>query len=120
MYLKIKGLIAKKNMSQKEVSNCLGIDSSQFSKIVTGKLQPTLSQVMDISSFFSVSMDWLCDMDILKGENNVVSEPEGFYGLNYKEMYDDSRYTIEVQKKYIIKLEEEIKGLTGNNKRNAG
>lgn len=46
---------------------------------------------------------------------NIVNEPEEHYGLDYKEMYLDAKYTIEVQKKYIESLELQL-----NNKRKAG
>ena len=55
-------------------------------------------------------------------KENVLREPEEEYGLkykemylNYKEMYLDAKYTIEVQKKYIESLEQQL-----NTKRKAG
>jgi len=47
--------------------------------------------------------------------HNMVNEPGESYGLDYKEMYLDAKYTIEVQKKYIESLELQL-----NNKRKAG
>ena len=48
------------------------------------------------------------------GKNIRLNESSKHYGIDYKEMYFDAKYTLEVQKKYILKLEEELKGL--NNK----
>ncbi|AMA48956.1 helix-turn-helix domain-containing protein [Flavobacterium covae] len=58
--LRIKELRTKKNISQKDFSALIGVDNSQFSKIEQGKLQPTLTQIMEISSKFEVSLDWIC------------------------------------------------------------
>ena len=82
--LRIKELINTKKLSQKDVAASLLIDSSQFSKIVNGKLQPTIVQLMEISSFFRVSIDWLCfgtgEVDYTKRDSsNSVSEPTGEY-----------------------------------------
>jgi transcriptional regulator with XRE-family HTH domain len=60
IYIRIKELREEKKLTQKVVSGLINIDSSQYSKIELGKLQPTLTQIMAISSFFEVSMDWLC------------------------------------------------------------
>lgn len=58
--LRIKELRTKKKLTIKSVSNDLKIDSSQFSKIEKGNLNPTLPQLMELSSFFNVSLDFLC------------------------------------------------------------
>lgn len=58
--LKIKELRKLKKLTQKELSSKLNMDDSQFSKIEQGKLQPTLNQLMELSSIFNVSLDELC------------------------------------------------------------
>lgn len=85
--LRIKELINTKKLSQKDVAASLLIDSSQFSKIVNGKLQPTIVQLMEISSFFKVSIDWLCfgtgEVDNAKGDSlSSVNEPKGGYSFD--------------------------------------
>lgn len=64
--LKIKELRKEKNISQKELSEKIGIDNSQLSKIEKGKMMPTLHQLMEISSIFNVSLDWLIGREELK------------------------------------------------------
>ena len=59
MLFKIKELRKGENLTQKEFSDKIGIDNSQLSKIEQGKLMPTLSQLLEISSVFGVSLDWL-------------------------------------------------------------
>jgi transcriptional regulator with XRE-family HTH domain len=71
--LRIKELRELKKLSQKAVSVMIKIDNSQLSKIEQGKLQPTLVQLMDISSTFNVSMDWLC---FGKVEETLVNSEE--------------------------------------------
>jgi transcriptional regulator with XRE-family HTH domain len=71
--LRIKELRELKKLSQKAVSVLIKIDNSQLSKIEQGKLQPTLAQLMDISSTFNVSMDWLC---FGKVEETLVNSEE--------------------------------------------
>lgn len=63
--------------------------------------------------FPDVSPEWLLtgkgDMLKSKVENqNVVNEPTENYGLDYKEMYLEAKYTIEIQKKYIKSLEHQL------------
>lgn len=56
---RIKVVRLAKKLSSKDFANKIGVDNSQFSKIEHGKLAPTLQQIMDISSIFGVSSDWL-------------------------------------------------------------
>lgn len=71
--LKIKELRKLKKLTQKEFSSIIKIDDSQFSKIEQGKLQPTLTQLMEISSNFNISLDELCFNKEL-----VLKEPNKF------------------------------------------
>lgn len=64
--LKIKELRKEKKISQKELSEKIGIDNSQLSKIEQGKMMPTLLQLMEISSIFNVSLDWLTGREEVK------------------------------------------------------
>lgn len=57
---RIKDLRIDKNITQKALSKAVSIDSSQYSKIELGKLKPTITQLMELSSFFKVSLDWIC------------------------------------------------------------
>lgn len=103
--LRIKELIIEKKLSQKELADVLLIDTSQFSKIVNGKLQPTLSQLMEISSFLKVSLDWLC-----YGKVDVVIQGH----TNYKELADSRLETIDLLKEKVARLNNEVMELTEN------
>lgn len=100
--LRIKELINLKKLSQKDLASILMIDTSQFSKIVNGKLQPTLSQLMELSSFLKVSLDWLCF-----GQAEEIS-PDS---LNYKELADARLEIIEGLKFKVKTLEKELSEL---------
>ncbi len=96
--LKIKELRKCKNLSQIQFSAIIGIDNSQLSKIERGNLQPTITQLMEISSKFNVSIDSLLSNE--KG-NNITAN------VNSKITNDSG----EVQQ-LIVKLEEQIAFLT--------
>ncbi|CAM1341804.1 XRE family transcriptional regulator [Tenacibaculum aestuarii] len=68
--LKLKELRKEKNLSQKELSSLIKIDSSQYGKIERGVLKPTLEQLIEISSIFGVSIDYL----LLGKEQNKPKE----------------------------------------------
>ncbi|WP_053056693.1 XRE family transcriptional regulator [Tenacibaculum mesophilum] len=57
--LKLKELRKEKKLSQKEFSSLIKIDSSQYGKIERGVLKPTLEHLIEISSVFGVSIDYL-------------------------------------------------------------
>jgi phage repressor protein C with HTH and peptisase S24 domain len=59
IYLRIKELREDEKLSKKDFSAKIGIDNSQYGKIEAGKLTPTIQQIMEISSIFGVSTDWL-------------------------------------------------------------
>lgn len=97
--LRIKELIIAKKLSQKDLAAVLMIDTSQFSKIVNGKLQPTLSQLMELSSFLKVSLDWLCFGQLAE------TSPDS---TNYKELADARLEIIEGLKFKVKTLEKEL------------
>ena len=82
--LRIKELKERENLNTAEISSLLGVDSSQFGKIERGVLNPTIKLLMEISSRFGVSMDWLCfgaEHDaVLSKSVKVSSEPKNLDG----------------------------------------
>jgi len=57
--LRIKGLRAENGLSQKDLSNRLGIDRTTLSKIESGENAPTASILIELKQIFSVSIDWI-------------------------------------------------------------
>lgn len=58
--LRIKELREYVNLSKKDFSSIIKVDASQYGKIESGVLKPTLTQLMEISSIYGKSLDWLC------------------------------------------------------------
>lgn len=103
--LKIKELRKEKKITQKVFSAQINIDDSQLSKIEKGKLMPTLSQLLEISSIFKVSLDWLTG----KEEINILSSQ-----TQENDKYISSLEKINaLQEKEIKRLEKEIERLKG-------
>jgi transcriptional regulator with XRE-family HTH domain len=100
--LKIKELRKSNKLTQKEFSSIIKVDDSQFSKIEQGKLQPTLTQLMEISSNFDISLDELCfDKEpMLKSQNpaDFIAEPV----LSHRKTKD---VVYEVQRVPVFNLE---------------
>ena len=122
--LKIKELRKDRKLTQIEFSSKIGIDNSQLSKIEQGKLMPTLSQLLEISSIFKVSLDWLTgkenkkpinqnlngDDNIMIGGNNsgqlALLQQENSFLKEKITLLEENKI---LQAKEIKRLEEEIK-----------
>lgn len=107
--LRIKELRKLKKITQKDLSTTIKVDTSQFSKIESGKLQPTIQQLMDISSTFGVTMDWLCF------GNDEISHDKSERSIeNYKELAEARKAIIDYQKEEIDQMKKIIKELKKN------
>ena len=53
---RIKDIRMSKNLSQKEVALSIGINQAQYSRIESGKVEPTLSSLEKIADALSVSV----------------------------------------------------------------
>ncbi len=85
---RIKELRQSKKITQKELSELLKVDNSQLSKIEQGKLQPTLKQIMELSSILKTTTDWLLTG---MGENDA-KQTLSTKDYIKKELYDDLLY----------------------------
>lgn len=92
--LRIRELRKQKKLTQKQFSSQINVDDSQLSKIEQGKLMPTLWQLLEISSIFETSLDWLtgrnntetikiggdnkgiANTGVIAGDNNVTINKE--------------------------------------------
>lgn len=82
---RIRELRESKDMNKSEFSSLIGVDSSQYSKVESGKLQPTINMLMEISSRFSVSIDWLLKGYQYNSKNEsltVVEEQSASYNID--------------------------------------
>lgn len=98
----IKKLRIDKKLKSKDLANAIGVDASQFAKIESGKIKPTLQQLMDLSSIFKVPVDYF-----LYGEMNR-------FGTN--ESSEILKLLVETQKKAIKLLEDDLEIERAKNK----
>jgi len=98
--IRIKEKRKENNLSQKDLAEKVGIDNSQFSKIESGKLLPTISQLVEICSILNESMDW-----IVLGKKSSPDQMD---------IVDMQTKHIEIQEKYIKSLERELEDLKNN------
>ncbi|NMO95786.1 helix-turn-helix domain-containing protein [Paenibacillus lemnae] len=59
IYQRIEQLIESRGMTKKAFCEQLGISTGNFGDWKRGKTTPSTSKLVEISSFFSVSLDWL-------------------------------------------------------------
>lgn len=122
--LRIKELRKSVRLTGKEFSRTLGIDNSQYSKIESGKLTPTIQQLLEISSHYNASIDWLLTGEgkmlrtrenairqAIVGNNNI--QAMGNSSVDARHYYSDSpdvlRAQIEEKDKLLAEKETRIK-----------
>ena len=60
---RLHNLRRARNLSQKEVSNALGISSSVLSNYESGERTPSIENLVALSSFYRCSTDYLLGID---------------------------------------------------------
>lgn len=79
---RLRELRRKKNYTQLKVQMETGIDQSDYSKMETGKRQPTIEQAKELCHLYETSLDYLFGMTDTKkpyprpGEEPVDKEEE--------------------------------------------
>jgi transcriptional regulator with XRE-family HTH domain len=66
---RIKQLRTLKKLSQKQVAIQLGIDQGQYSRIESGKVEPTLSSLQKVAQVFDISLS-----ELLKEQGDINEE----------------------------------------------
>lgn len=61
---RIKSIRIKKNVSQKEVADFIGIHRPNYSKIENDRQNITPSQLKNLCEFFNVSADYILDIKV--------------------------------------------------------
>nr|WP_300093604.1 helix-turn-helix transcriptional regulator [Sedimentibacter sp.] len=68
----IRNLRMRNNLSSKELSKILNISESSVSLYESGKRKPSLSLIIKIADYFSVSTDYLLGLSDKENENNMA------------------------------------------------
>ena len=90
-----------KGLKQKDFASQLNIDTSQYSKIESGKLLPTLNQVIEIGRILDVSYDWIITGKEINNESSNLKESNTYE----REKLDLAMQNIKLQDE-IIKLKD--------------
>ena len=56
---RLRSLRAEKNLSQEELSKEVGMSLSGYKKVERGESSPTLANLLALSNFYDVSLDYL-------------------------------------------------------------
>jgi transcriptional regulator with XRE-family HTH domain len=80
---RIKGLRNECGLKQQEMAEYLGIGRSNYSRIETGDVLPTLKILLKLIDNFNISINWL-----LTGASSRFSDLDE-YGEDIREMLDD-------------------------------
>lgn len=82
IYQRIEALIAERGMTKKAFCQQLGISTGNFGDWKRGKTTPGTNKLIEIATFFDISLDWLM-IGRIPG-NELVNEKQGTY------FFDDS------------------------------
>ena len=80
---RIKGLRKENGLKQQEMAEYLGIGRSNYSRIETGDVLPTLKILLKLIDVFNISINWL-----LTGTSSRFSDL-GEFGEDIREMLED-------------------------------
>ncbi|QCT03997.1 transcriptional regulator, XRE family protein [Paenibacillus algicola] len=76
IYQRIEQLIESRGMTKKAFCEALGISTGNFGDWKRGKTTPSTNKLIEISAFFSVSLDWLI---VGRGTpEGIMEEREGY------------------------------------------
>ena len=83
---RLERLRKDQKLKQKDMAKILGIDSSSYSKIESGKLSLTVKHLFKLAETFNISLDWLL---MGKGEASPDCPDYGKFTESVKEMLSD-------------------------------
>lgn len=111
---KLKELRTIKGYTQQDLANCIATDISNYSRKEKGVVKISHQEWQKIADFLK------CELEDIYQEDEVLIMINGDYASgnfgNHNTYIAENKYTIEVQKKYISKLEEEIEILKVENR----
>ena len=81
----INELRSKKGLSIKQLSKATGISSANIGRIERGEVVAKMDTVFKLADFFDVSIDFLCNREITKPNDNAKVSINSNAGLSHKE-----------------------------------
>lgn len=96
----IRMLRTEKNIKQEELASFLKVSKANVSKYETGKIQPSMQTIFDISKFFNVSIDFLF------GKTNIRN-------FEAKQGFTEGEKALVIAYRKNIKMQEAINKILG-------
>lgn len=72
--MNIKDIRVRKNLTQSQVANALGVSSVVYSRYETGSRQPSIDVIIQLADIFGVTVDYLLGRQDI--EDSTLSEYE--------------------------------------------
>lgn len=83
--MKIRYLMEKHNIKQRDICEALGVGQSTMSQYVTGKREPDIATLIRIADYFGVSVDYLIGHETAAG-GSVSPAPANVVYVNDKKV----------------------------------
>jgi transcriptional regulator with XRE-family HTH domain len=114
--LNIKYLLIKKKLSQKEFGELFGIKQGAVSGYITGRTEPNISFLKNVSKHFEVTIDDFINVNLEEQsyinkavKTGMFSEPVSSYGQEPADkLLTAQEKTIALLEKHIVVLEKQI------------
>lgn len=71
---RIREVRERAELNQKEFCAVLGIPQSTLSAYETGRMQPTISSLVNIAEKFNISLDWLCGIESTNNKSGLPDD----------------------------------------------
>lgn len=81
----VNELRLEKQLSIKQISEATGISSANIGRIERGEVVAKMDTVFKLADFFDVSIDFLCNRETTKSDDNSKISINSNAGLSHKE-----------------------------------
>jgi len=110
----LKNLRETYNLTQKNVSDTLGIDAASYRNWENKRSVPSVSALFEIAKIYKISINQLCGIEVNGGGSYLLMSPNQFN----KDIYGENKITdLDAYEKQLIM---KIRRLTNDDKRKVG